>query len=1203
MSYERLDKIYVDGQIWDGAAVTRIDDTLEAHSNIIGDIYEEKYIDVSQSSNIYNEANTPSGSGECCYQAFPLKTGYIEGAIYNTDNEGVYIDSPPPLSSGANNIAEYTMWSAGLTHYIKVEKGKTYLFKSNIIVTQTNSETNVSYNWGYIKHIYLDTTGGKRIWETREYNANTWNGSCEGYGMETGYRYDTYYGTTYAKILDQVQGDDVSTSRCYQAYLIRFNIDGWVRVVLGSDCHPNVYGTLPSSDANDKMTEETFRTILENFQVTETESINAEFEPYWCTETERIEYSSELTKKLDDVMDGFVETPYYSNNLYSNIFFTNNNQYINHNGTKENWDANAYDVKNSPLSAGMGTRAYGKNLTSGWVKLTTAGKYTIQQFKQIVDDYSGSTFGYIGVVMGCTPEGILVFNNTPYSSGSAAIVTSEYFNAISSTSQNMTKYTFEKLTNDEMYICWFMANFQDTWPTGKHFPNDTSYPMMSNEEMSAIKDNTMLSFGNGYNEFEEYAEGPIGYSYLIGIDSVNGLRSELDSLNENSTASSAIETITVANSDKIGFFGNSYFQGYTLEGQHPIVHLGSWSDYVFYNYSKSGDSILDTLERLETNNKTQYFSPFDPSEFNLTYAVIPLMANNGTIHSVEYEALYEGYKKVAKYLSAYGAKCILGTEHNTNLYYYNMMRLAREEGYMFMDWGQLASCSNPAGFKPFAHSGHPATRGHWAWTYGMKDFLDTLPRPRKSIKLFNARNSESANDDLLYNTNIERAKVWQDFSGGYVYHDNPQYFDRLCETELGATSISTKSSEYMSIHNGDTVSGKSKVLAEIITPYSSSHLNKIKVCLDTTADKIYIKRNTSLSNPITTTKYLAFGIGDNDASVFPTGGTLEVAAGSTGSVTGSTIEGTYIIDGVINDFVITTTISSGKETSGTDILEASVDGTTILNLSGSYQYYSTDFVERLNKPLCEWEAVVLDSNNCFIIENSDDAKRYFDFDKVSFLLESSASQEIVINDIYATVSGDGEKNRENHHKILKPIVGTSLLQDVDFATNATNWAIYGESSYPEKLTYTQTSGSAAGTVYTEYYPSGTESIIQIESGTRICRNFTAPVSNPYTAPMVQVRIVARRLCPVCFTDDDYNNNNVITSDYYPCGTLKVGFGDSREADCDYFGAIEVGLHWNLFIFNVPFQRWQNAISIQSESDWMQIARIEIDQIDNYITFS
>lgn len=1212
MAYERLN--LKTGDELNEAVFKRIDDGIETHDKVLGDARQETYIEVERSSNLFNPAATPTGEGKGCFSAYFSQTGYSENNKFNQETPDAYIENAPSLTSGVARQTENSSGSTGITHYFKVQAGKTYLIKSNSRITQTSEITGNSYEYGVIKYLRLDTTGGKWIWESNAYNIPNWNKNCTlgEYGGEVGSGSPANYGTTYAEIKDTLVYQDIDRTYGVQGYVIKFNIDGWLRICVGHPHTKDIWGTMPSRNRADAMTEETFRTILNNIQINETIDSSTPFEEFYEREVEKIRYASGLTDYIDELQAGidnlktnFVETPIWSKNLYPSTELTNNNQYMAQQ-TAETWSNTGYNPKGNPTSAAMRVTSplRGKNLCSGWVKIIEPGIYTIEQFKQIPDSYAnGKMFGYIGAILGATGSGELVFDASGFTTGTGtSLQTTDYVRAITKSAKNLTKYTFEKYTTEPVYINWFMSGYEGNSMNGYHLPSDKSYPTVSAEEMAQIKNNTMLYQGYSVKQFEPYSPEPVGYNYLVGIDSIDGLRDALENAGGGGAASSLNESITIGNSDKIGFFGNSFMQGCSCEGQHPLTHLGSWSDYIFYNYSSSGDDILETLERVE-NNKIK-FNGLPPKDWNLTYAVIAQQDNDGALHAVHYETYYENSKKLAKYLAGFGAQCILGTEHDTQAYYYNMMRLAREEGYMFMDWGYLADHSNPASFKPFNATGHPSTRTQWSWTSGMKQFFDTLPRPRKSIKLFNARDVEMDNNDLTYNTNIERAKVWQDFSAGYAYKSNLKYFDRQCETDLGAGTNGTKASEYLELQAGKTAVGKPKVLAEIITPYTSTHLNKLKIHIDTTADKVYIKRNTSLVKPISAKRYLSFGIGENDPSVFVSGGTLVVAAGATGNVTGSNIEGTYIIEGVAGGVVVTTTASSGRETSGTDNLEATVNGTPIALLAGSYDYPSADYGLRWNKPLCEWEEIELDEDGCFTIEDIEKAKCYFDFDKVGFLLENSAGDNITITDVSATVSGNGEKNRDSGHKILKPIIGTSKFSDVDFA-KSTKWTIVGDYSYPSKLTYTQVSGSAAGSVYTEKYPNGTTSTIQIENGTRMSAKISGITKTYYTAPTIQVRILARRLPPVIFTDEDFETKNVITPSYYPCGTLKVGLGTKENpVDCDYFGAMEVGLDWYLYIFNIPVQSGSTDIlSIYSESDWMQIARVEVDQISNYVTFS
>ena len=1180
---------------------------------------KEIVTEIIPATNLYDYTEETENNGEYCYQTYILNTSNIDvNSIYFAGVLDGYVSEPPPLNNYFTKVTSQIR-SIHTTHYVRVQAGKTYVLKSNKIVEQKAADN--TFHWGIIKFISFFNNNGQYCWESAKYNSTNFRNKGNKI-IECGTSGDTYFGTTFVEILETKEYKiDNAIGSGYSAVKIKVNTDGWIRISWGAYEIRNFYGGFPSGDSytsEDVLSYDNYVEIIKLFQVSESNDID---EPWSTSEDSEIQKTvyhttdgkrvDELNTQVQNILQYFEPFYTYSKNMYNAKYYTNNNQYVNQSAIG-NWNNSNFDIVGKPLTAAQTTREYGKNLSSGWVHLKEAGIYSIQQFKQIMDEYGDIEYGYIGVVLGAIIENgkaKLVFQSNNYMSWGTGVEPSytldigqngsQYIRGITPAGANITKYTFEKITDEDMYIIWFMANQKGKSQTGYHIPSDSSWPTVSEEEMKEIKYNTMLYKGSSVDKFEEYSEEPINVAYQVGISSVHGLEEKLNEIQSNSAASALVEEITIKNSDKIGFFGNSFFEGYTMEGQHPTVHLGSWLDYILYNYSQSGDDILETLVRVQ-ENKSKFNAPITPKDFNLTYAVIAQQDNDGALHNFRYETYYENSKKLGKLLASYGAIPIFGTEHDSVPYYYNMMRLCKEEGFMFMDRGTEAAWVNPAGFKPFAHSGHPATRTHWSWIYGMKQFFDTLPRPRKSIKLFNARNTSVNNDELLYNTNIERAKVRQDMSAGYTYDVNSNLFDRLCEDN--ALQTATRKSDYMELHNGnELLCQKSKVLVEFITPYTSTHLTSLLCNINSDADKIYIKRNSSLKNGMTAARgYLCFGIGDNEPSVFTVGGTLVISKGETGNIQGEGIAGSHIIDSVIGDLVVTTT-TSVDETSGTDIMEATVNGEKISNLKGSYNYPAPDYIRRWNKPYCEREQIELNDDHEFNI-NSENSKFYFDFDKVSFLLEKSDGAPITIRNVSAKVSGQGEKERNNNHLICKPISGTSLLSEVDFAKNYTERTISEKSSFPAKLTYQQTTGTAVGTTYTEAYPTGTTSTIEIENGTRMVHSFKVTVT-PFILPIVQVRILARHLPQVCFTDNDFNTKNVITKDYYPCGTLKVGFGTTGNlTDCDYFGAIEVGLYRNLFIFNIPIQARSTGtqyLYIYSESDNIQIARVDIDQIDNY----
>ena len=312
------------------------------------------------------------------------------------------------------------------------------------------------------------------------------------------------------------------------------------------------------------------------------------------------------------------------------------------------------------------------------------------------------------------------------------------------------------------------------------------------------------------------------------------------------------KNITIKNSDKITIFGNSYTEGYTMLKKHYIDILSMFSDYQFRNYGKSGDDLLRILARVRSNNTA--FGNVPLSEFGTTYGIIACRDNNTETYNLDIDTYYENAKKLAIAIETLGAIPILSTEHQKFNYLFNSFeRLSRERGYLFMNWATFANKSfNNNYFQPLWHSNHPATRTTWLWANGMRKYIDSLPRPKQSIKLFRVRSSidTASLRNMLYETINDRAKIYEEFIIGstVLTSATDKYFDRLQE----ATSYSQVASEYLSLQMKTSVTAGSYMMGEFILPFSSTDLTSVTVNVNITGlSNVYIKKTMGL------TKYLS----------------------------------------------------------------------------------------------------------------------------------------------------------------------------------------------------------------------------------------------------------------------------------------------------------------------------------------------------------
>lgn len=630
-----------------------------------------------------------------------------------------------------------------------------------------------------------------------------------------------------------------------------------------------------------------------------------------------------------------------------------------------------------------------------------------------------------------------------------------------------------------------------------------------------------------------------------------------------------VEKINIANSGKIGFFSNSFLNGYCMKGKHALDNLSMYSDYIFYNYGHSGDDALECLSRINKNES--WLGDVPVQEWGLTYGVIAMQDNDGALFAASTDTYYENFKKVAEAIEAMGATPILGTEHDYNNYYYGLARLQNERGYMFMQWGRIATAMFRSIFPPFWQAGHPATRTCWMWTYGMKEYLDTLPRPDRGIKLFRVRPSIVTSDkqNLVFTDNISRAERFIEINNGAsaLTEATEQYFDRLNQ----GGSYETVKSEYQYLQSKtQSVSFGDYALIECIVPFDRNSIKTLKMFLDSTGvEKIYIKRNLSLENPLPDKRYIAFGVTDGVELLTPDS-TFEV----TGGVFSDTLLGTYTVEDVVNNIVVTKTLSSGKTTSGTDNPTTNTPG---LVLKGSYDYPTAEYMERFRKPLGEWDEILLGDSGT--IDLSEYLLYAMDFDKMAILLEGS---NITISDIYFETTGTRKKNNSGKPFIERKY-GTTLLTDV-LLDDGTAWDDISEvPKYNPVLNPVDSNP--------EVLPNGITTVREIAEGFQISQNIKTELLNtsPYRYSKMQIRIIARYF-PLYVDSDEKFAQSEIKQGSYDCAKMAVSIGGTVVCS-----TAEVGTYWNEFVFDTNYYTGNNIV-IKCLSKKIQIAKVELDLI-------
>lgn len=137
MAYERLDKTYTDGQVWDGAAVSRIDDAIEALDTVL----DAKVVEVEKthySSNRFNKNSIPFTQRFFLYNNTSSKNGAVPFNCNTTTTGGA--------GGGWLNVP--------------VTPGKTYTIAVNDLLTLSDLG-NVTY--GVFTNLWFTDNGGNVV--------------------------------------------------------------------------------------------------------------------------------------------------------------------------------------------------------------------------------------------------------------------------------------------------------------------------------------------------------------------------------------------------------------------------------------------------------------------------------------------------------------------------------------------------------------------------------------------------------------------------------------------------------------------------------------------------------------------------------------------------------------------------------------------------------------------------------------------------------------------------------------------------------------------------------------------------------------------------------------------------------------------------------------------------------------------------------
>ena len=636
-------------------------------------------------------------------------------------------------------------------------------------------------------------------------------------------------------------------------------------------------------------------------------------------------------------------------------------------------------------------------------------------------------------------------------------------------------------------------------------------------------------------------------------------------------SSGSMTVIDAYNSDKIGFFSNSFLNGYAMQGQHTIQRVMQFCDYVGYNYSISGYDMVELAAKMNRNET--FLGSCKPSEIGpLKYGVIMHQDNDGIVYSMNHRSYYENAKHLGYAIRSLGGEPVISTEHDWAANYQIFQRLCQDEGWEFLPWGKEAAAEDPSPrYAPFWHSGHPATRTGWLQVYGFLPFVMSRPRPQKSMKLFRLRSTTDDSDinNLLYNTILERWDRWQEIRTGQsgLTVAAEKYFDRWGTTGYGTQNWPC---EYQKLIKHESVSFGNYLLADVTTPYNSHSVTYGKFEITGTGvEHVYARKIRYMDPcwlPSSAANYLSFGV---------TAGIENLPVGTQFTVSGITREDgtningvTFTVGSVLDGMVVTTTPQGTTyTTSGTDTPVCSISGVT---MAGTYSYPNPDYAAKWNTPLGQWEELTMTatSNGWEVELTSEQLEKYSDEDKFVFM---ASGTDITITDIKFTCAGTSEKLLLENKRVLPKVQkGTNALASTYMKTaDETNWT---------NLSNIATVTPITDGTYTETYPDSLTPR-NFMTGDWVAQKIDASVltQTKWKKPTrIQVQVLARYFPPYVLNDEDFATSGV-------------------TEDCTFTGKLEVQLATSS---SLPAEKAQNPITTFYVGGWWHVHTFDYDVINS-----
>lgn len=640
------------------------------------------------------------------------------------------------------------------------------------------------------------------------------------------------------------------------------------------------------------------------------------------------------------------------------------------------------------------------------------------------------------------------------------------------------------------------------------------------------------------------------------------------------------KTITIQNSDKVVLLGDSYTAShYTMKDKAYISRLSELTDWRLDNFARSGDDYLEINQRILTD-VGEYHPTITLKEYGATYGILISFTNDTYHRTRDLDYFFDNVRRIAQSIMSIGIKPILSTEFVTgnNREIMGLSAVAEELGIEFIDIASNARLFDQTRYSQYWGGGHPATRTNGLFYDPLLPYINNLPRPKQSIKIFRKREEFllSVDDDLLYDDIQQRVKKWSEITLGHhsLVERLEPYYDRLVDiaNDHGGYSYNNNTSEYLKLQNGEVVNFGDYALIEVILPASANGVGSVELNISDSTVEVYSRNTLEPTDFDAYQKIQAFVV-NSVPSVTP--GDTYTTAGYTFTVVGTAIAPTgenllLCSNRVWNDY------GSGTLTKATGT------GPTSISFIEAYTGFDPDYYDDLYLPRGTWRALVNDSGKVTI--SGLDLQKAMQYDKLIFMIKKVGG--FSLNHI--SLDWYGEENKDYRSlKNFKPQSGTQLLGTNKFDTIG-DWNFVG--------------GVIQEDPHDGVLPVGCTKLVKVTPTKKVTQSFTFSSDARYPTEMDFV-VWARRY-PTHFSPSadeetariEYETSAPINSDTCDYRLINIDL-DAGDPDAKLKMTDLVGLHWQEVRLRVQVPCTELAgntltIEISSEEE-LEIALVEV----------